>query len=120
MSHPIAYAELHSQDPKRAGTFYGSLFGWQTKDSDTPMGTYTEIEADEGGIKAGLMKMPFGGDQSYWLPYITVASVERSVAQAEKLGAKVESPKGLVPGIGWFALLRDPAGAVFGLWEKLA
>jgi uncharacterized protein len=120
MSHPIAYTELHSQDPKRAGKFYTSLFGWQAKDSDTPMGTYTEIEAGAGGIKAGLMKAPFDGSPSYWLPYITVASVEKSVAQAEKLGAKVEAPKGLVPGIGWFAILRDPAGAVFGLWEKLA
>jgi predicted enzyme related to lactoylglutathione lyase len=120
MSHPIAYTELLSQDPKRAGEFYTSLFGWQTKDTSTPMGTYTEIEPADGGIKAGLMKMPFGGDQSFWLPYITVASVERSVAKAQKLGAKVEAPRDLVPGIGWFAVLRDPAGAVFGVWEKLA
>jgi uncharacterized protein len=119
MSNRIEYAELHSQDPRRAKGFYAELFGWKTDDKETPMGVYTEIDAG-GGIGAGLMKAPFTGGASYWTPYVTVPGLDAAVERAQGLGARVEAPRTTIPEIGHFAILRDPAGAIFGLFEKLA
>lgn len=118
MSHSIDYAELHSQDPRRARSFYAELFGWKTDEKETPMGVYTEIDTG-GGIGAGLMKAPFAGGASYWTPYVTVPGLDAAVERAQKLGARVEAPRATIPDVGHFAVLRDPAGAVFGLFEKL-
>lgn len=119
MAHPIEYAELHSRDPGRAGAFYAELLGWKTRSQETPMGLYTEIDTGQG-IAAGLLKTPFPGGQSYWTPYVTVPALDPAVQRATRLGAQLEMPRATVPDVGHFALLRDPSGAVFGLFEKLA
>lgn len=119
MPASIEYAELHSQDPRRARSFYGELFGWKTNEKQTPMGPYTEIDPG-GGVPAGLMKAPFPGGVSYWTPYVTVPDLDASLARATSLGAKVEAPRATIPDLGHFALLRDPAGAVFGLFERMS
>ncbi len=82
------------------------------------MGVYTEVGTG-GGIGAGLMKAPFGGGASYWTPYVTVPRLDPAVERARALGARVEAPRATIPDIGHFALLRDPTGAIFGLFEKL-
>jgi predicted enzyme related to lactoylglutathione lyase len=119
MAHDIRYAELHSQDPRRAGAFYAELFGWKTDTKATPMGDYTEIDTGDG-IGAGLMRSPFAGGASYWTPYVTVPRLDAAVERATALGAKLEAPRATVPDVGHFAILRDPSGAVFGLFETLA
>jgi predicted enzyme related to lactoylglutathione lyase len=48
---------------------------------------------------------------------VNVESVDRSVARAKELGAKVTKPKAAVPGMGWFAMLTDPQGNDFALWQ---
>jgi predicted enzyme related to lactoylglutathione lyase len=118
MSASIEYAELHSQDPRRSRTFYAELFGWKTAEKETPMGLYTEIDPG-GGIPAGLMKEPFAGGASYWTPYVTVPKLDAAVERATSLGARVEAPRATIPDLGHYAILRDPAGAVFGLFERV-
>jgi len=118
MSQTIDYAELHSQDPRRAANFYVELFGWKADEKESPAGVYTEIHTG-GGIAAGLMKAPFPGGGSYWTPYVTVPRLDPAVERAKALGAKVEAPRATVPEVGHFAILRDPTGAIFGLFEKL-
>ena len=119
MAHDIGYAELHSQDPKRAGTFYAELFGWKTATQATPMGEYTEIDTG-GGIPAGLWRPPFAGDASYWTPYVNVPQLEAALERATRLGAKLVMPRATVPDMGHYAVLRDPTGGVFGLFERMA
>ena len=52
-----------------------------------------------------------------WLVYIKVDNLEGSVARAEELGAKVLMGKTPVPEMGTFAVLMDPQGAAFAIWE---
>jgi predicted enzyme related to lactoylglutathione lyase len=49
--------------------------------------------------------------------YIAVENVDKAVAKAERLGAKVMMGKTPVPGMGWFAQLTDPEGNVIAVWE---
>ena len=49
--------------------------------------------------------------------YVAVASVDEAVDRAGQLGAKVMKGKSSVPGRGWFAILSDPEGNPFALWQ---
>jgi predicted enzyme related to lactoylglutathione lyase len=114
MSNPFTYAELHTQDPKAAKSFYGALFAWKMKDSESPAGPYTEIEPGQGfpgGLKRAAQSVG-----SHWLPYIKVDDVAAATSRAKGLGAKplqelVEIPEGV------FSVLIDPTGAPFGLFK---
>jgi predicted enzyme related to lactoylglutathione lyase len=113
MSNPFTYAELHTEDPKAAKSFYGKLFDWKMEDHENPQGTYTEIDPGEG-FPGGLLKAARSG--SGWLPYVKVADVAAATSRAKDLGARavqelVEIPEGV------FSVLVDPTGAPFGLFQ---
>ena len=67
------------------------------------------------GVNGGLMPRMYPSQQP--INYISVESVDKAVAKAERLGAKVMMGKTLVPGMGWFAQLTDPEGNVLAVWE---
>ena len=110
--HNVSYIELHTPNIDRARGFYGELFSWQFKTVPiTP-----RYDMIEGAQKGGIMEEQAGS--GYWLQYIDVADVAASAAKAEKLGGKVLKGKTEVPGMGWFAIVADPFGASFALWQK--
>jgi predicted enzyme related to lactoylglutathione lyase len=53
-----------------------------------------------------------------WLMYITVASLDASLARCRALGGEIVRPTRGLGGQGRFAIVRDPAGAVCALFEK--
>jgi predicted enzyme related to lactoylglutathione lyase len=118
MSNPFTYAELHTQDPTAAKTFYRQLFDWKMSDHENPKGTYTEIDPGEG-FPGGLLRAASAAAGSHWLPYVKVADIAAATTRAKSLGASpvqeiVEIPEGL------FSVLVDPTGAPFGLFQKSA
>ena len=71
-----------------------------------------------GGINGGLLKRPEGYPGNAWVNYVNVESLDASVEKAQTLGAKVTKGKAPVPGMGWFAMLIDPQGNHFALWQS--
>src|SRR4051812_11964736 len=65
MSNPFTYAELHTQDPTAAKTFYSELFAWKMSDHENPKGMYTEIDLGEG-FPAGLLQAATKAGGSHW------------------------------------------------------
>jgi len=116
MFHPFTYCELHTADAPAAKRFYSRLFGWTMNDLPTPAGTYTEIKTGEG-IDGGLTGKD--GAAPYWLTYVRVPDVSRTVGAARDLGAKVLQDRLEIPEIGWFAVLADPAGARFAVFQPM-
>ena len=118
MSNPFAYAELHTDAPAAAKTFYAQLLSWRMADAPksdgSSQGTYTEIQPGEG-FPAGLTENRYGGE-SHWLPYIKVDDLSASTARAKTLGARVLVESQAIPE-GRFSVLVDPTGARFGLWQ---
>ena len=49
--------------------------------------------------------------------YVTVADVDEAAKRAEALGAKVLAPPFEVMDAGRMAVLQDPTGAVFQVWQ---
>ena len=46
-----------------------------------------------------------------------VTSLDDAVAAAERLGAAVLRPKTAVPKTAWYAVLADPEGNIFAVWQ---
>jgi predicted enzyme related to lactoylglutathione lyase len=129
MAHTVVHFEIPADEPERAATFYRELFGWEISPYGQAGGggtgadywlvrtvpTNAQGQPTGPGVNGGLMRRMFPGQAP--VNYIGVASVDEFVRRAERLGAKVVVPKTAVPGMGWFAQLRDPEGNVFALWQ---
>ena len=53
------------------------------------------------------------------LLYVATQDIEATLSKAESLGAKVLVPKTEIPGIGWYAIFTDPAGARMALFTGM-
>jgi uncharacterized protein len=116
----LCWTELTTTDPKAAEAFYTALFGWVAKHGApaAPM-DYTEFSIG-GQPTIGMMAMPPGmppGVPSYWMPYFQVADCDASTAKAKELGAGALAGPQDIASTGRFAVLKDPQGAVFALFQ---
>lgn len=110
----VCWVECLSRDPAVSRHFYEQLFGWTSEDGGTD---YVVFSLD-GERVGGLMAMPPtvpAEAPSYWLVYFT-ADVAVTCARATELGGRVLVPTHGV-GESRFAVLADPAGAVFAVLD---
>jgi predicted enzyme related to lactoylglutathione lyase len=110
----FCWIELATNDAAAAKTFYSSLFGWTANDQPIPDGVYTILQ--KNGHDLGAMyeakDMP-----PNWASYVNVESVDDSAKKAESLGAKLIAPPFDVMDLGRMAVVTDPQGAAFCLWQ---
>ena len=115
----IGWIDLTVADAPRIRDFYHQVAGWSV--SHVQMGDYDDynmLDADgtpvagichAEGVNAGL--------PSHWLMYITVTDIETSVERARELGAEILRDITGMGTLGRYAVIRDPADAVFALFE---
>lgn len=111
--------ELASRDPEASLAFHAALFGWTAVHNDMgEMGRYSFLRNANGTIGALCGLPPGSADRpSAWSVYFLVANVDQSVAQARTLGGQLLFEPFDVPGHGRGAVLTDPSGAAFCLWQ---
>ncbi|MHA6203925.1 VOC family protein [Dyella soli] len=102
--------ELHATDPAGALAFYEALFGLSHEVAPTGNGAYYVLKSGDTR-RGGIMKTQQAGASSAWLPYVLVEDVDAVAAKAGSLGADICVPPSDIPGIGRYAVLRDPQGA---------
>ncbi|MEZ4221096.1 MAG: VOC family protein [Polyangiaceae bacterium] len=106
--------ELWAADASAALAFYEQAFGYEHDSMDMPTGKYYVLK--RGGTPCGgLMQRPDAKVPHMWLSYVEVADCDRTVKQASGRGASQLGETMEVPGVGRFAILRDPLGAVIGV-----
>ena len=79
--------------------------------------TYTVLNLGDAGI-GGMMRMSDevpAAVPAFWMTYFEVADCDASAAKAQELGGTVIVPPADIPGVGRFAIVRDAAGATFGI-----
>ena len=114
----FGWAELSARGVDKAIPFYGTVFGWSTRQSEMGEGQpeYTEFLID-GESVAGAWEMdPMIPAEvpSYWLVYFVADDVDATFRKALDLGATETLGPQDFPG-GRFAIVADPQGASFGL-----
>ena len=117
----FCWAELTTTDAGDAKKFYSELMGWQTHDDEIPGGgTYTMIRMGEGNVGAlyGLTEeMVSQGVPPSWLSYVSVDDARETVERARRHGGTVVKEAFDVFDIGSMAILQDPTGARFAIWQ---
>jgi hypothetical protein len=116
----FVHAELHSKNPRAAQEFYSGVFGWTYDEMPMPGGVYVMIKNADGAPVGGIVKKTDKKAPESWLGYITVPSVKRAVGKAVRRRAKIVTDFTKIPGMGAFAILKDPRGGYFGVWEEAA
>lgn len=116
----FVWYELMTTDTKAAETFYDDVVGWTSADSGMPDADYTLFKTN--GLRvAGLMTLPQSArDMNVppaWLGYIGVDDVDASAEKLVRLGGTVHRQPDDIPGVGRFAVVADPHGAVFALFS---
>jgi uncharacterized protein len=118
VANPFVHVELNTPNPEKAKTFYSKLFQWQLDDmpnAEVPDGSYTMINVGEG-TGGGMMKQVPDGPAG-WLAYVQVDDIRAATQKAKSLGAEIMKDVTEVMGMGSLSFIRDPTGAVLGLWQ---
>jgi predicted enzyme related to lactoylglutathione lyase len=119
----FSWAELATSDPAAAKAFYTAIFGWTFVDS--PMGpgpdeVYTRLQKDGKDVGALYKMRPEQRAQGVppnWLSYVTVERADESAKKAKEQGGAILSEPFDVMTFGRMALIQDPGGAMFAIWQ---
>jgi predicted enzyme related to lactoylglutathione lyase len=115
----FSWADLSTSDTDGAKAFYTGLFGWDTEDTPIPEGgVYTMLS--KGGKNVAALSGARKGQPSAWNSYVTVESADASAAAAKEHGGTLAMEAFDVMDVGRMAVVQDPTGAFFAVWEPRA
>ena len=113
------WVDTSQPDPEAALPFYGGLFGWEFENvmPEESKQKYF-IARIRGGDVAALGSIPEGAPPAAtWNTYVWVDSADETAAKAGQAGGSVLMEPFDVMEAGRMAVLADPEGAVFFLWQ---
>lgn len=113
------WIDLGTSDLDRALQFYGAVFGWTFESAGPDYGGYVNAFS-QGRPVAGLMRNdPQWNAPDGWTTYLHTADIHATLAAATAAGGTSCMPPMEVKDKGWMAMLSDPTGGVFGLWQPI-
>lgn len=112
-----AWADITVPSLETARAFYGPLLGWQFEGGGPETGGYTT--ATLGGRRVvGLGESPAGeAPEPQWCVYFAADDASAAAARAGVAGGRLVISPTTIPGMGTMAIVADPTGATFGLWQ---
>jgi predicted enzyme related to lactoylglutathione lyase len=112
--------DLMTTDISAAANFYGTVIGWTTVDSGMSDRRYGLFSAGSVMV-CGLMALPENlraeGVPPSWTGYVGVDDVDAYAMRVKAAGGTVRRGPEDIPGVGRFAVVADPYGAVFILFK---
>ena len=118
----ISYFEVPADDVKRAKKFYTDILGWDFMPTQVP-----GIQVEYWNISTGKSRkdtLNMGGlyqrkdPSSHILMYALVDDMDKALAQVERLGGRIFSPKMTLDTVGVLVTIIDSEGNLIGLWER--
>ncbi|MET9380185.1 VOC family protein [Streptomyces sp. NPDC002928] len=107
------WVDAQLPDVEAGRRFYGELFGWTFEEA---YGTSVWARKD-GETVAALAHKTDGRMPTVWTVYFATPDAEALVRRVRDADGQVVTPPEPVDGLGVAALVADPEGAVFGLWQ---
>lgn len=126
----ILWHDLTVPDADRLRGFYHAVAGWDTRPH--PMGEWNDFDvlapADPSGGDETAERETIAGlchargsnanVPPVWLMYVQVADARKAAEAAlQQGGAVLDGPRAM--GGGTFAVIRDPAGAIFAVYSSV-
>jgi hypothetical protein len=117
----FSWTDLATPDQDAAKTFYTSLFGWDYEDNPVGEGAVYSMATLGGRYVAAISpqqeQQRAAGMPPVWNSYITVEDCDATAAKAKELGANVHAEPFDVMEAGRVAVIQDPQGAFFEIWQ---
>ena len=117
----FSWVDLTTTDQEAARAFYRELFGWGADDMPAGEGLVYSMMTRDGRHVAAISAQPQvqreAGVPPTWNSYVTVASADETAAKARELGGSVHVEPFDVLDAGRMAVIQDPQGAWFMVWE---
>jgi len=113
------WVDTSQPDPETALPFYSGLFGWEFEDV-MPEGSESKyfIGRVRGGDVAAVGSIPEGAPaMAMWNTYVWVGSADETASKARDAGGGVVTEPFDVMESGRMAVLTDPEGAAFCIWQ---
>lgn len=112
--------ELMTSDPKAALTFYGDVVGWTSQPfggerTDDPYNVVSGRAGPLGGVMSIPAEAKDCGMTPWWGGYVGSNDVDADAERLSAAGGSVKRPPEDIPGVGRFAVMADPGGAIFML-----
>ena len=118
MAHgDYTHIELPTDDLERGRRFYEGLFGWTFESNEFIPGYY--LYRTPSGTFGGGMGMRGTTAPEAIRDYVEVTSIDNTLAHVSDLGGSVVAGKDEIPGIGWWAAVKDSEGNEIGLFQPL-
>lgn len=117
VAHKPVWVDLSTSDADAARDFYAKLFGWKVEVNPDPQYGGYALAKIGGKDVAGIGSKQSPEGPTAWMVYIGTADAADTAKKAEAAGGKVIAPPFPVGDQGSMAVIQDPSGAVFGLWQ---
>ncbi len=117
----FCWNELLTRDVEASRRFFQTMFGWTSEDHDMGWTTYTIFKDGDERV-AGMMPMPAdipADVPSHWFSYILVEDVDAATVRLRDAGGTVKREPHQVGDFGRMAIVADPSGSHFALWQEL-
>ncbi len=118
MSSAVTHFEIYGNDLNNLAEFYRQLFGWEIE--KVAGLDYFQIQTGSpdaaAGIRGGLLNRPIPGPRS-WVHYVSVDSIDKTIERIQSMGGKVVREKAAVPKVAWHAIVEDPEGNIFAIYQ---
>jgi len=116
------WVETFQPDPLAALGFYGSLFGWEFSEprpmpGGLPGEYFIAIVNDRTVAGIGALPDLGGPPMAVWNTHVRVEGANAAVERATTAGGILVLGPLDAPGEGRLAVLVDPSGAAFSVWE---
>jgi predicted enzyme related to lactoylglutathione lyase len=109
----FVWHELMTPDASGAHAFYAKALGWSTETWEQDS-AYSMFAASTGPL-AGTVAQASGA--AHWMPFIGTPDIAASVGAATQRGAAVKKPPTEIANGSRYAVLADPQGAAFALYQ---
>ena len=112
----FTWYDLNTTDVAGGLDFYTKVIGWTLTPFNDDYQMFT-ADAPIGGAMALSADAKAMGAPPNWLGYVCVEDADAVVAKTAKLGGKVYVPGFDMPTVGRIAIVADPQGAAFGVFQ---
>jgi predicted enzyme related to lactoylglutathione lyase len=116
----FCWYDLMTTDVAAAAVFYEKVLGWKATPTDSSGAPYFMLSNGETGVGGMMLIGPEHESDMKpgWNGYVWVDNVDTYAARTLELGGKMWKGPEDIPGIGRFAVMSDPQGAVFLLFKN--
>jgi len=117
VAHKPIWLDLSSGDAAGSRDYYSKLFGWKVEVNPDPMYGGYALATVGGKNVAGIGPKMSAEAPTAWTVYVGTADAADTVKKAKAAGGGAMVEPMAVGDQGTMAILQDPSGAYFGIWQ---